>query len=303
MSTQSVLYSKRALVAAAVVSFFGFALQANAQVGLALVPMREELKIEPGGQLSGALKLSSESGAKTRIRTEADDFFVDKTDTPQFERNIPHEAAYSCKNWLTLNPMEIELDQGGFLLVRYTVRVPADATEGSYACAATFSTLRPASEATETGMGMRMAVRIVSAFYIQVGNPAVAGSLKEIKLEEIPPAAPADATAARDPDEGKGKWQAVVELENDGKIHFRPKGTLEVLDAGGKTVEKQDFPSIVVLRERTQPIIFRLKTNLQPGHYQLQVNVDIGTGEIQRGTAEVAVEAPSPTLTAKAPAK
>lgn len=298
MSTHRFLHLECAVAALAALLGLGVSVPARAQLGLALVPMRAELKIQPGQQVSGALKLSSESGAKVRIRAEVDDFFVDVTDTPQFERSIPQEAANSCKNWLSLNPMEIELEQGGFLLVRYTIRVPADAAEGSYACAAGFTTLRPASETATEGMGMHMAVRIVSAFYIQVGNPPVLGSLKEIKLEAVPPAAaPAEGAPAKDvkdshdSKESKGNFQAVVVLENSGRMHFRPAGKLEVLNAEGKTVETVDFPSLPVLRERSQRVIFPLKTYLEPGHYKLRVNVDIGTGEIQQGTADVAVEA------------
>jgi hypothetical protein len=276
---------------------------AQGQMGLGLVPMRNELKIAPGQQVSGALKLSSESGAKIRIRAEVDDFFIDETDTPQFERNVPSEAAYSCKNWLSLNPMEIELEKGGSLLVRYTVRVPADAAEGSYNCAAGFSTLRPAGETAAEGMGMHMAVRIVSAIYVQVGNPSVAASLKEIKLEAIPPpAAPAEGSPAQDVKDtknAKDSWQAVVVLENSGKMYFRPAGKLEVLDAQGKSVETDDFPSMPILRNRSQRVIFPLKTNLDPGHYTLKVNVDVGMSEIQQGTAEVAVEAAQPAPVAK----
>jgi len=278
----------------------GGTVAAHAQTGLGMVPMRQELKITPGQQVSGALKLSSESGVKTRIRAEVDDFFVDETDTPQFERDIPHEAATSCKNWLTLNPMEIELDKGGSLLVRFTIHVPADAAEGSYNCAAGFTTLPPADQAAAQGMGMHMQVRIVSAFYIQVGNPPVVGALKAITLEAIPPAPPpAEGAPATDAAAAKGSWQAVVLLENTGKMFFRPSGTLEVLDADGKTVEKDDFPSIAILRERSQRVIFPLKTNLVPGHYKLRANVDIGTGEIQAGTVDVAVDAPPPAAGAK----
>lgn len=282
---------------------------ARAQLGLGMVPMRQELKATPGQEISGALKLSSESGAKIRIRAEVDDFFVDATDTPQFERSIPQEAANSCKTWLSLNPMEIELEQGGSLLVRYTFRVPADAKEGSYNCAAGFTTLRPATEAASDGMGMHMAVRVVSAFYIRIGAPQVMGALKEIKLEELlPPAKTEDAAKdgkdskdAKDGKDTKGSWQAVVVLENQGKMYFRPTGKLEVLDAAGKTVESADFPSLAVLRERTQRVIFPLKTYLDPGHYTLRVNVDVGMSEIQQGTAEVAVEAPPPAPVATKP--
>jgi hypothetical protein len=306
MSTKRFVLCRCAVIILSGFVVFGISLPARAQMGLGLVPMRNELTIAPGQQVSGALKLSSESGAKVRIRAEVDDFFIDETDTPQFERDVPHEAAYSCKTWLGLNPMEIELEKGGSLLVRYTIRVPADAVEGSYNCAAGFTTLRPAGETAAEGMGMHMAVRIVSAFYVQVGKPAVLGSLKEIKLEAIPPpAAPAEGAAAKDvkdtPDskEAKAGWQAVVVLENSGKMYFRPAGKLEVLDAQGKTVETDDFPSMPILRERSQRVIFPLKTNLEPGHYTLKVNVDIGMSEIQQGTAEVAVEAASPVAAAK----
>ena len=301
MSTQRVVH--RSCAVAIVCALFGLgvsmSLPAHGQTGLGLVPMRQEMKIAPGQQVSGALKLSSESGVKTRIRAEIDDFDVDATDTPQFERNLPQEAATSCKNWLSLNPMEIELDQGGSLVVRYTIRVPADATEGSYNCAAGFTTLPSADQVATQGMGMHMEVRIVSAFYVQVGNPPVVGSLKEIKLEAIPAAAPAEGGPAKDATEPKSTWQAVVVLENAGKMYFRPSGKLVVLDADGKTVETVDIPSMAVLRERSQRVIFPLKTNLEPGRYKLRVNVDIGTGEIQAGTADVAVEATRPAPAAK----
>ncbi len=303
MSTQCFLHRNCAVIILSTLLGVIVTLPAQAQMGLGLVPMRNEMTIAPGQQVSGALKLSSESGAKVRIRAEVDDFFIDDTDTPQFERDIPHEAAYSCKTWLSLNPMEIELEKGGSLLVRYTIRVPAEAAEGSYNCAAGFTTLRPASETAAEGMGMHMAVRIVSAFYVQVGKPAVVGSLKEIKLEAIPPpAAPAEGTAAtdaKDPKEVRGNWQAVVVLENSGQMYFRPAGKLEVLNAEGKTVETDDFPSMAVLRNRSQRIIFPLKTHLEPGHYTLKVNVDVGMSEIQQGTADVAVEAAPPAAGAK----
>lgn len=300
MSPQHRVHRSCAVVILSALFLLGGSVPLRAQLGLALVPMRQELKLAPGQEASGALKLSSESGAKVRIRAELDDFNYDATTTPQFERNIPQEAGTSCKTWLTLNPMEIELDQGGFLLVRYTVHVPPSTPEGSYNCAVGFTTLRPADANPGAGVGMHMAVRIVSAFYIQVGSPAVAGALKDIKLEMIPPPEPQEGTTPKDARPAGPTWQAVVVLENQGKMYFRPSGKLEVIDAAGKTVETQDFPSLAVLRERTQRIVFPLKTDLQPGHYQLKVDVDIGTGEIQQGTADVVVGNPPPPAAAHA---
>jgi hypothetical protein len=243
--------------------------------------MRVELRMAPGQQYSGSLKLSTESGEKVRVRAEMLDFNIDARDTPQFERDLPQEAAYSCKKWLSLNPMEIELEKGGFLPVRYTLRLPADLPEGSYNCAAGFTTLPTAEQVA--GMGMRMAVRAVAAVYVTVGSPPIHGRLKEIKLEPLP------AGKESEP----GGWQAVAILENSGLMYFRPTGKLEVLDAEGKVVETADFPSLPVLRQRDQRFLFPLKTHLEAGHYKLRVRIDIGTGEIQEGSLDVSVE-PTP---------
>ncbi|MBZ5542244.1 MAG: hypothetical protein LAO07_01015 [Acidobacteriia bacterium] len=261
----------------------GGAAPARAQLGLGLVPMRLELKLAPGQQQSGTLRLSSESGEKVRIRAEVLDFYIDDKSTPQFLRDVPQEAANSCKKWLSLNPMEIEISKGGFLMVRYTLHLPTEVPEGSYNCAAGFTTL-PSAEQQTAGMGVRMAVRIVAAFYVQVGSPAVRGRLKEIKLEPAPPAK----------DSKVAGWQAVVVLENRGRMYYRPTGKIEVLDAGGKVMETADFPSLPVLRERDQRFIFPLKSELAAGHYKLRADVDLGTGEIQEASADVVVDAPEP---------
>jgi hypothetical protein len=118
-----------------------------------------------------------------------------------------------------------------------------------------------------------------------VGAPTIRGTLKEIKLEALPVGK----------DSPQGGWQAVVVLQNQGRMYFRPVGKLEVVDEKGKEVETQEFTPLPVLRERDQRFLFPLKTHLETGHYKLRVHVDIGTGEIQEGVADVSVEPPAPT--------
>jgi hypothetical protein len=277
------------LLAASSLFLSGFAAKpARAQMGLGLAPMKVELKMAPGQVYSNTLKLSSGAGDKVRVRGETLDFQIDDKDTPQFERNLPQEASSSCKGWLSLNPTELELEKDGFLMVRYSLRLPANVAEGSYACAAGFTTL-PSAQAMQEAMGMRMAVRIVATIYVQVGSPAIDAGLKEIKLEQV--------AGAKESESG---LQAVVVLENRGKMYFRPSGKLEVMDAGGKTVETAPFASLPVLRERQQRFLLPLQTRLAPGQYRLRAQVDLGTKEMQPGTVDVVVDAPA---TAAAPDK
>src|SRR5215471_16261459 len=127
------------------------ALPAAAQVGLGLSPMRVDLRMTPGGSYTGALRMVNEGGT-VRVRTSLLDFHLDSEQTPQFEENLPEEAAYSCRRWLTVNPMETELRDKAEALVRYTIRVPAEAEARSYYCAAGFTSLPPAAEGQGVGL-------------------------------------------------------------------------------------------------------------------------------------------------------
>ena len=86
----------------------------------------------------------------------------------------------------------------------------------------------------------------------------------------------------------------MVVLENQGQMYFRPTGKLEVVDDKNQVVETEDFTPLPVLRERSQRFVFPLKVHLDPGHYKLRAHVDIGTGEIQEGSADVTVDQPAP---------
>jgi hypothetical protein len=234
--------------------------------------MRTEFALAPGSVQSGVLRLVNES-QPTRVRGELLDFHLDREMTPQFNSSFPQEAAYSCRNWLQVNPMESELHATGELPIRYTIRVPADATPRTYYCAVGYTSL-PTAERVK-GIGMRSAVRIVSAFYIKVGNLPVQGQLKNIALERSP---------------GGKALRAVVLVENQGKSYFRPTGTVEILDLSGQLIETFPIQPVPILPEREQRLLFPLAKLAEGQACKIHVKVEIG-GEIQEGTAEVQAQA------------
>ena len=250
-----------------------------AQVDLGLSPMRVEFPAVPGRPFSGSLVLSNAGSATSRVRVEMLDVYVDETTTPQFVANAPAEAAWSCRNWLSANPMELELGPRRQALVRYTVRVPATASERSFHCALGFRTLPTVSE--ETGTSMHTAVRMIAVFYATVGKPAISGVIKELRLE---PVAIPDGTV----------WRAVVIMENSGSVLYRPMGELEIVDSSGKVVESQKVTSFPVLPKRQQRYVLPLKSSLSPGPYTLKARIEVG-GEIQEASVAVVAEVPAPT--------
>ncbi len=252
---------------------------AHAQVGLGLTPMREELRLAPGGQHSATLSLANDSPEKVRVLAEPLDFFIDATTTPQFRRQWAAESEFSCRSWLVVNPMEMELAGESRMLVRYTIRVPQSASERSYHCAVGFTTQPVAEQVKITGL--RTAVQIVASFYVVVGNPQLEGRLKDLRLEPVP-------------DSKELAWRAVVVLANPGLMHFRPVGELAVLDAAGAVVESAKFIRMPVLPKRDQPFLFPLKLERGPGKYVLRARVDLGGNEIQEATAVVLAGAAEP---------
>jgi hypothetical protein len=251
-------------------------LPARAELGIALAPMRIEIQISAGGQYSESFRLSNESAEPVRVRGELLDWYLDDSMTPQFADRYEQEKDFSCRDWLQINPREMDLVANGTFRVRYTLRVPAETPEGEYHCGAGFVTMPPIHP-SQPAMGMFIAVRAVAAFYVVVGNPSSEPSFKDLSLR----------TAS------DGAWEAVAWFENQGLRHYRIQGFVEVLDERGQIVERVEYPSVPVLPKRVQTLPLRLKASLPPGAYQVRSQADVGLPEILEATTRVVVEGSS----------
>jgi len=252
------------------------ALPARAELGLALAPMRVEIQIPAGGQYTDSLRLTNDSEGPSRIRAELLDWYLDDTMTPQFADRYVQEKNFSCRDWLQVNPREVDLVAGGAVRIRYTLRVPAETPAGEYHCGAGFVTLPPLEPGSEP-MGMYIAVRAVAAIYVVVGSAASQPVFKDLALRSA----------------GEGAWEAVALFENQGQKHYRIQGFIEVADASGNVLEKVDYPQVPVLGKRMQSLPLRFKTALKPGTYVLHSLADVGLPETLEASARVVVEDPS----------
>jgi len=260
-----------ALLLCSAAGVLGLPSPALAQVGLGLSPMRVELNAPAGSQRAGALSISNSAPVDTRYRTEILDFNLDQEATPQFEPDLPVESEYSCRQWLTFNPMEAAIPAEGNGSIRYTLRIPANALPRTYHCAVGFTSLPPVRKPQDTAVGMVSVVRVVNTFYITVGDPRPEGELKAIVLEKVV-------------DPNTAGLRAIFRVENTGLTNLRGDGKVDVLDSTGKIIETEDFPTSVILPKRTQRVPLVLRHKLSDGDYTLRARVNLGTGEIQEAT-------------------
>lgn len=244
----------------------------RAQLGLGLVPMRTEIRVAAGSQHTDSARLSNDASAPVRVRAESLDFYVDDNLTPQFDTDYEKEQKVSCRTWLQLNPREFDLNANTTTRVRYSLQVPSGTPEGEYHCGAGFVTLPPIIEG-EAVTGVRTAVRVVLAIYAIVGKPSSIPALKDLSVHSRP----------------DGIWQAVALFENTGRRLFRVKGFLEIQDAGGKLIERVEYPEVPVLPEREQLFPLALKASLAPGKYILHTQADVGLPNILEASTSVVV--------------
>ena len=237
---------------------------AVAQVGLGLSPLRLELATKPGQTQTESLSLSNESAATVHIRASTLDFWIDDDQQPQFTAAGLSETGHSCRNWLKLNPTEFDLAPQEHRIVRYSIRYPDQLSEGSFHCAAGFTT---SPQPGEGALGMVTNVRMITTFYAVHGHPKAEAKVASMRF--LPPD---DAAIA--------KRKVVVQIENSGSTYFRVLGSLQVNDETGLVLETVPFPAIPVLPNRMQPFAVALKTEFAPGQ-MIRARVDIGNGEIQ----------------------
>ena len=242
-------------------------LPGHAQFGLALSPMRVELNLAPGSQHTGSLAIGNSDNRMGRFRTEILDVSIDNEAVPQFEKEIASEKDFSCRTWVTVNPMEAELASQTQMPVRYTFRVPASAQPRTYHCALGFTSL-PDPKKQQAPIGIMALLRLTSTFYITVGNPEPAGEVREISIEKFN----SPETAG---------YRAVISVENSGLTNLRGAGKVDVVNEDGEVVQTGDFPPVVILPSRTQRLPVILTKKVGEGRFTLRARVNLGNGEIQ----------------------
>jgi hypothetical protein len=255
----------------AVTALLASSLPAQAQLSLGIQPMMSEFQVPAGAQQSGTLTLRNDSGTKASLTAQMLDFFVDSTETPQFNEGYPAESEFSCRDWLDFEPHDPEIGPNSSLPVRFVIHVPVAAAEQSYHCAAGFTASGSAAQASDIGIR----VRTITAFYVVVGHPRAAAVIKTLELEAVP----GDAT----------KHQGVIVIENKGLLHVRPHGEISVLKAG-KVLETVAMFTMPVLPKRSQRFLFPLRNPLPAGAYEVRARVEIVPGKVEQSSAVVRVQ-------------
>lgn len=210
---------------AAALSLGGAALPVpvKAAQGLEVSPTRTEARVQPGEHFSYEIKLRNLVPEAVIAQMVANDFIAKGDDGTVAESNPGSPPTHSTiKGWVQ-TPPPIELASSETRTVTLTVQVPKNAEPGGHYGVVRFTPLKGAAS---TG----------SAFSSSIGSLlllTVTGDIKEhLTLS--------DFSVTRDGQARSlffgGPLELRERLHNDGSVHERPEGTVEIKDWRGQSV-------------------------------------------------------------------
>jgi len=232
----------------------------EAQVYFGITPIRVEHLLAPGKSDTYVIEVMNRSPSPLRIKVYPLDWYLKEDGNPVFLENEPF--TYSCAPWIKVNPQDFRLSPDRNRAIRYQISVPENAEEGGYWTGISFENIPP-EKPGEQPRAVFSRGRIVCIIYVKVGKVIPEAKINGIEVslhEEIP--------------------EFDVSIENTGKTYFRTKGSLEILEEGGKIINKIDFPDVPVLRESRRKIKLKLEKKLPPGNYLAFCKLDIGREEL-----------------------
>ena len=257
---------------AAALSLRGAALPVRAAQGLEVSPSRTEARVQPGERFSYEVKVKNVVPEAVTTQMVADDFTAKGEDGTVAESDATSPSTRSTlKAWVQPRP-PLELAPLETKVVTLTVQVPKNAEPGGHYGVVRFTSLKSSSASD-------------NAFSSSIGSLlllTVTGDIKEhLNLS--------DFSATRDGKAGRvfygGPLELRERLHNDGSVHERPEGMVEIKDWRGKSVVSLPLNPLsgAILPDSTRAFTQAWQpSSWLPGRYSATLRLSYGSqGSVQ----------------------
>lgn len=166
----------------------------------------------------------------------------------------------SAAAWVTYGPAEFNLVADARQVVRFTISVPKNTAPGDYLVACYFEGRDTPPPPTDGSRQLYVKFRYYTMIYVMVPGLTTGGELQALEAKNV-----------------DGALFVIPKLANTGNSRLRPKHSVEIRDAGDKTVfNSAASAAMVVLGNRSWQMPYPLTADLPAGDYKLIYNVDFG---------------------------
>lgn len=193
---------------------------------LSITPPVVELSADPGQSLTATIKLTNVSSGDLLIKNQINDFGAkDETGEPNIIFDYTQETPYSLRNWVTA-PDPFVLGSKQAKQVQFQINVPKDAEPGGHYAVFRFTGQAP--ELQETGVAISASLGALVLLKVS-GNVTDKSSVSDFYS--------ADQNFAKQSFFENGPISFVERIRNEGNIHDKPTGTIDIKDSFGNTVD------------------------------------------------------------------
>ncbi|MDD4151220.1 MAG: DUF916 domain-containing protein [Candidatus Gracilibacteria bacterium] len=203
---------------------------------LSISPLKHEFTINAGNSKTATVKITNNSTDSMTLYSSKEDFVAgDDTGTPKFVKEEDQKnPELSLTNWLKIENENITLAPGETREVKFSINVPVGAEPGGHYGAVFFS------PGTPSGAQVAVVQRLGVLVLINVpGDVKIDGNLEQFSLQKKSGTGYIDMTNFDDfPISFK------VLFKNNGNIHLKPKGKIEIIDENGETLKNIGKESI-----------------------------------------------------------
>jgi len=255
-------------------------LAATAENGqaLSISPPVLELQGEPGKTATVTIKLTNISSGDLLIKNQVNDFGAkNETGEPNIIFDYTQESSYTLHSWVVAPPPFV-LGSKQSKQVQFQINVPADAEPGGHYAVFRFTGQAPELEES----GVAISASIGTLVLLRIG-----GNIQEkASVLEYYSATPSFANSSFFE---TGPISFVERIRNDGSIHIKPTGTIEVTDMLGRNAgslringdptNPQDTPRSI-LPQSIRRFQETLNSKWMLGRYTAKMKLTYGTNGI-----------------------
>lgn len=241
-----------------------FLLAPVAHAGLTVSPIRVVVPAKPKQTASGFFDLENKGQEPIAIEVQAEDWAAGAT------------GGRSQVPWLAVKPDRFTLKPGARMKVKYTIRVPKDATVGELRAQVFFTTSDADAPAGFVGMRSRLGAII----YVPIEGTATLGA----EITQIDAAYSASTPGVAQPD----RFDVALGILNRSNIHIIPEGDILIRSEAGQVVSRITLPRGWGLLPGEQDTYRAVGSavHLKPGRYTLSAVITYGQDVGRKATME-----------------
>lgn len=250
--------------------------ESNAAPIIRAMPAKVRLSILPGSSKAGSITVENPTDSDKYIKVYLEDWYYVPEATGSKDFKPAGTDELSCAPWISFVPAEFKLAPYSKQYINYSVKVPEGATGGHYAILFIENTA-PQTETNSEGIGLSLAIRIASLFYIEPeGTIKRAADLTNLKVEKS----------------DKAGMSISLDFKNTGNVDLTVGGSFNLMDKKGMVIARGEFNDIYTFPAGTATLSAEWKDALAKGKYDLILTIDLGKAleEVNMGRGPIIVK-------------